>query len=283
MKTRQKRTETVRLACLWVGVVLAPLTGQCFYSPSTGSWLSRDPLQEDGGKNLYGLVGNGPITSIDPVGLFDMYVHRDAWGHAGVRDNGGVNYDYGRYRGTYSGGGGLQPGPNILVRSRGWPPQDKLHSFTLYHFSVRPELDAAMNDSLKDQVAGGTSTWPPAVLARFTTPPAPLSADALYMGTDWSLTDNCATFTQGRLNDAIWRVLHNPKSSELAKQQARELQEDSIPGAKAPGPVEDELDLMARQHPDLVKKIPLPANKQTNVQKLDNPDNSNSGSCGCRS
>jgi hypothetical protein len=101
------------------------------------------------------------------------------------------------------------------------------------------------------------------------------------MGTDWSLTDNWATFTQGRLNDAIWRVLHNPKSSELAKKQARELQEESIPGAKAPGVIEDELAVMARQHPDLVKRIPLPGNKQDNVQKLNNRNNSSSASCGC--
>jgi uncharacterized protein RhaS with RHS repeats len=33
-------------------------------------WLSRDPLEEDGGKNLYGMVGNDPISRYDMLGLF---------------------------------------------------------------------------------------------------------------------------------------------------------------------------------------------------------------------
>ncbi len=32
-------------------------------------WLNRDPLGEKGGLNLYGYVGNNPISRIDPFGL----------------------------------------------------------------------------------------------------------------------------------------------------------------------------------------------------------------------
>jgi RHS repeat-associated protein len=39
------------------------------YDPDTGRWLSRDPIQESGGINLYGYVGNGPVGLIDPMGL----------------------------------------------------------------------------------------------------------------------------------------------------------------------------------------------------------------------
>jgi RHS repeat-associated protein len=38
------------------------------YDPKLGRWLSPDPIGEEGGINLYGYVGNGPTTLIDPLG-----------------------------------------------------------------------------------------------------------------------------------------------------------------------------------------------------------------------
>ena len=42
--------------------------GRRYYDPVTGRWLSRDPIGEAGGLNLYGFVGNDPVDEIDPVG-----------------------------------------------------------------------------------------------------------------------------------------------------------------------------------------------------------------------
>src|SRR5690348_8467143 len=39
-----------------------------FYNPSTGRWLSRDPIDENGGVSLYGFVGNDPANTIDSLG-----------------------------------------------------------------------------------------------------------------------------------------------------------------------------------------------------------------------
>ena len=47
-------------------------TGQCFYNPSSGRWLSRDPQQESGGRNLYIAVANDPLGRIDRLGLRDF-------------------------------------------------------------------------------------------------------------------------------------------------------------------------------------------------------------------
>jgi hypothetical protein len=43
--------------------------GYRYYDPQTGRWPSRDPIEEEGGVNLYGFVGNIPINHVDFLGL----------------------------------------------------------------------------------------------------------------------------------------------------------------------------------------------------------------------
>ncbi|XCN71144.1 MAG: RHS repeat-associated core domain-containing protein [Candidatus Electrothrix aestuarii] len=50
--------------------------GYRYYSPELGRWLSRDPVGEDGGLNLYGFVGNSPLVYFDPYGM-------SVWGDLG--------------------------------------------------------------------------------------------------------------------------------------------------------------------------------------------------------
>jgi RHS repeat-associated protein len=61
-----------------------------YYNPSTGRWLSRDPIAERGGLNLYGFNRNDSVDLIDPTGLtygtiskliFQPFI---SLGHAGV-------------------------------------------------------------------------------------------------------------------------------------------------------------------------------------------------------
>jgi integrase/recombinase XerD len=43
--------------------------GYRYYDPVTGRWPSRDPIEEQGGINLYGFVGNNGVNHLDALGL----------------------------------------------------------------------------------------------------------------------------------------------------------------------------------------------------------------------
>jgi integrase/recombinase XerD len=45
-----------------------------YYDPLTGRWPSRDPIEEDGGVNLYGFVGNDGLNKWDILGLAFEFV-----------------------------------------------------------------------------------------------------------------------------------------------------------------------------------------------------------------
>ncbi|MEN3943017.1 RHS repeat-associated core domain-containing protein [Prosthecobacter sp. SYSU 5D2] len=42
--------------------------GYRYYSPEMGRWISRDPIGERGGINLYGMVHNDPVNRVDVLG-----------------------------------------------------------------------------------------------------------------------------------------------------------------------------------------------------------------------
>ncbi len=73
--------------------------GYRFYDPSAGRWPNRDPLEESGGINLYGFIGNAPENGVDwlgaalnsPPGGNEF----DQWPYAQIPPNLGVTYSAG--------------------------------------------------------------------------------------------------------------------------------------------------------------------------------------------
>ena len=51
--------------------------GYRYYDPETGRWLNRDPIEERGGVNLYGFMGNDGVGGVDVLGLADIQVDAD--------------------------------------------------------------------------------------------------------------------------------------------------------------------------------------------------------------
>jgi RHS repeat-associated protein len=48
--------------------------GYRYYDPKTGKWPSRDPIEEEGGVNLYGFVGNDGVNRWDYLGQYGPMV-----------------------------------------------------------------------------------------------------------------------------------------------------------------------------------------------------------------
>ncbi len=48
-----------------------------WYDPSTGRWLSKDPILLEGGLNLYAFCGNDPVNFRDPWGLCERHYNRN--------------------------------------------------------------------------------------------------------------------------------------------------------------------------------------------------------------
>jgi RHS repeat-associated protein len=55
--------------------------GRRFYDPAWGRWLNRDPIEEDGGLNLYGFCGNDGVNRWDMLGLWKEPADDDFYGN----------------------------------------------------------------------------------------------------------------------------------------------------------------------------------------------------------
>ena len=62
---------------LCVTLACCCLTGAAFayYSPQCGRWTTRDPIEENGGVNLYAFCENDPVNKYDPFGK-DVYLYQ---------------------------------------------------------------------------------------------------------------------------------------------------------------------------------------------------------------
>jgi RHS repeat-associated protein len=86
-----------------------------YYSPKLGRWLSRDPIEEQGGLNLYGFCGNGPYDATDALGLWGWDGGLIEWGVGGMI---GVKGARGTARAAWSGfGEGGMGGAHVITNT----------------------------------------------------------------------------------------------------------------------------------------------------------------------
>jgi len=106
-----------------------------FYSSDLGRWISRDPLGEAGGINLYGYVGNNPISRFDPLGL--------TWYNP-------ASWDWSQIGGAFSGKFGI--GLGVSVKPKLGPLKCKLGAD--YTWTANANSDDGLGESINASAGG---------------------------------------------------------------------------------------------------------------------------------
>ena len=85
-----------------------------YYNPELGRWISRDPIEEQGGFNLYGMIGNNPLYKWDRLGYESAvwrFLKRVFWGAVSGAATGALSgAAVGAAIGVVAGGVSVAPG-----------------------------------------------------------------------------------------------------------------------------------------------------------------------------
>lgn len=131
--------------------------GYRYYDPATGRWPSRDPIEEIGGVNLYGFVGNDGVNVLDRLGLSFFATEWEKFGSFGAQ-NIEASYDgeNGRSRARWAWG--------FLARleTNGPDPSGETSNASCA-FSVkvpiRAKSEVPPDDAIQDYMNGVSSVW----------------------------------------------------------------------------------------------------------------------------
>lgn len=67
------------LLVVTLGWLALPVSGWAYYNSESGRWLSRDPIEENGGANAYSGAENNPLDKIDTDGAKTSKPWEDYW------------------------------------------------------------------------------------------------------------------------------------------------------------------------------------------------------------
>ncbi|MCX6855167.1 MAG: hypothetical protein NTV80_09695, partial [Verrucomicrobia bacterium] len=169
------------------------------YDPLLGRFINEDPLEEEGGLNLYGYVGNGPLNMIDLLGLAGwLTINSSSGGSCGGSSGGGSGHSWITYHedgeanantyGTFGNGGrdGLYQNQEASLYGQ--------ITRTTY---IDDSQQAALRALLADYKAQGEKGW------SVTKPCSTFAADAWKAATGESLSPGVVSTPKGLGNSIL--------------------------------------------------------------------------------
>jgi RHS repeat-associated protein len=169
------------------GLVLSPFRA---YAPALGQWLSRDPLGESAGLNLYAYVGNNPINWFDPLGLSGtLTIHSS--GDGGISGHSWISYTPDGGQTTTYGTWGNNPtgaGNGLFENLESGRTGDA--SRTMH---IDDAGESALMDRIQDYRNMGQDAW------QYGNPCSGFARDAWQKGTGEDLNANWGPFIETRI------------------------------------------------------------------------------------
>ena len=119
--------------------------GYRYYSPSLGRWISRDPVEEQGGLNLYGFVNNDPVNKWDLLGMLqDERINPEVLIISSSEHKCVFSYNFGIDDGKWEKFGDWLHGPGSLPEKILWPKSSRNMKWVETITDVEKDLEQQM-------------------------------------------------------------------------------------------------------------------------------------------
>ena len=87
-------TDVYGRLVLLLGLILLSSQAYAHFNPIIGRWISRDPIEEEGGSNLYSFLGNSPTETIDYLGMNPVVISGGVNTRLDIDPNHDKNYQH---------------------------------------------------------------------------------------------------------------------------------------------------------------------------------------------
>jgi RHS repeat-associated protein len=144
--------------------------GYRYYNPNYGEWVSRDPIAEKGGVNLYSITRNNCVNFVDIMGLLDWIIPPSSMGAAyaktycEMKQSGGLASWFPQNAFEPAAGNQTQGYPENTDFS-GWFLRNQPRQINLQMQNAREAIKAAIqrrcNENLSSFELNGPQTMPP--------------------------------------------------------------------------------------------------------------------------